>query len=203
MTLFLNCGMRLSELVVINLGDFKEGTIRIVGKGNKERLIYLNNACEEALRDYISERASLPHIIDKNALFISKRTGKRMSNRRVEQVVDQALKTAGLEGRGYSTHKLRHTAATLMYRYGDADMLALKEILGHAHVTTTEIYTHINTEKLQNAMRSSPLSKVHFEHQEDTGPEYENLPEDDLDALPVNEEETALEENEVRGEPAL
>ena len=110
LTLFLNCGMRLSELVGINLGDFKEGTVRIVGKGDKERLVYLNKACEMALKDYLEERASLPRLVDKNALFISKRTGRRMSNRRVEQVVEQCLKTAGLEGRGYSVHKLRHTA---------------------------------------------------------------------------------------------
>lgn len=163
LTLFLSCGMRLSELVGINLGDFKENTVRIIGKGNKERLVYLNAACIQALDAYIAERSSLPRIVDKNALFISKRTGKRMSNRRVQQVVEACLKSAGLEGRGYSTHKLRHTAATLMYRYGDADMLTLKEILGHAHVTTTEIYTHINTEKLQSAVDSSPLARVHFE----------------------------------------
>ncbi len=185
LTLFLNCGMRLSELVGINLGDFKEGTVRIVGKGDKERLVYLNKACEMALKDYLEERSSLPRLVDKNALFISKRTGRRMSNRRVEQVVEQCLKTAGLEGRGYSVHKLRHTAATLMYRYGGADMLALKEILGHAHVTTTEIYTHINTERLQKAVRSSPLSQLHFEQKsedESIQQETEDLAEQDSQA---------------------
>ena len=159
-TLFLNCGMRLTELVTINLSDFKEDTIRIVGKGNKERLVYLNNACKEALRRYCDARAKLPHLTDKAALFVSARTGKRLSNRRVEQIVERCLKTAGLSGRGYSPHKLRHTAATLMYRHGNVDMLALKEILGHEHVSTTEIYTHINTQQLKDAVSSSPLSRV-------------------------------------------
>lgn len=161
-TLFLNCGMRLSELVGIDLTDFKEDTIRIVGKGNKERLVYLNPACTGALRTFIDARAELPNLRDKNALFVSKKTGKRLSNRRVEQIVSDCLKTAGLDGKGYSPHKLRHTAATLMYRHGDVDMLALKEILGHEHVSTTEIYTHINTQKLQDAANASPLSRMKF-----------------------------------------
>lgn len=161
-TLFLNCGMRLTELVGINLTDFKDETIRIVGKGDKERLVYLNAACIGALRQYIAERAKMPNLRDKNALFVSRRTGKRLSNRRVEQIVSDCLRAAGLDGKGYSPHKLRHTAATLMYRHGNVDMLALKEILGHEHVTTTEIYTHINTEKLQDAVSSSPLARMKF-----------------------------------------
>lgn len=160
LTLFLNCGMRLTELVTINLSDFKEDTIRIVGKGNKERLVYLNAACQAALRRYCDARAALPKLADKQALFVSARTGKRLSNRRVEQIVERCLQTAGLAGKGYSPHKLRHTAATLMYRHGDVDMLALKEILGHEHVSTTEIYTHINTQKLKDAVSASPLSRV-------------------------------------------
>lgn len=161
-TLFLNCGMRLSELVGIDLTDFKDETIRIVGKGDKERLVYLNAACITALRRYIDERAKLPNLRDKNALFVSKKTGKRLGNRRVEQIVGGCLKAAGLDGKGYSPHKLRHTAATLMYRHGNVDMLALKEILGHEHVSTTEIYTHINTQKLQDAVSSSPLARMKF-----------------------------------------
>ena len=160
LTLFLNCGMRLTELVTIDLSDFKEDTIRIVGKGNKERLVYLNAACLAALRRYCDARAKLPKLVDKQALFVSALTGKRLSNRRVEQIVEQCLKTAGLAGKGYSPHKLRHTAATLMYRHGDVDMLALKEILGHEHVSTTEIYTHINTQKLKDAVSASPLSRM-------------------------------------------
>ena len=155
--------MRLTELVTIDLADFKEDTIRIVGKGDKERLVYLNPACIEALRHYCEARAKLPKLPDKQALFVSRHTGKRLGNRRVEQIVSACLKAAGLDGKGYSPHKLRHTAATLMYRHGNVDMLALKEILGHEHVSTTEIYTHINTQKLQDAVRSSPLSKMHYQ----------------------------------------
>ena len=161
-TMFLNCGMRLTELVTIDLADFKDDTIRIVGKGNKERLVYLNDACIHALRQYCDARAKLEKLQDKKALFVSKRTGKRLSPRRVEQIVEGCLKQAGLDGRGYSPHKLRHTAATLMYRHGNVDMLALKEILGHEDVSTTQIYTHINTEKLRQAVSSSPLSHMEF-----------------------------------------
>ena len=138
-TLFLNCGMRLTELVTINMGDFKQDTIRITGKGNKERLVYLNDACLEALDHYKNARAALPNLpADERALFVSKRTGKRLTARRVEQIVARCLQSAGLSGRGFSPHKLRHTAATLMYQ-GGVDMLALKEILGHESVSTTQI----------------------------------------------------------------
>ena len=192
-TLFLNCGMRLTELVTIDLSDFKEDTIRIVGKGNKERLVYLNDACIHALRQYCDARAALEKLQDKKALFVSKRTGKRLSPRRVEQIVDGCLKQAGLSGRGYSPHKLRHTAATLMYRHGNVDMLALKEILGHEDVSTTQIYTHINTEKLRQAISSSPLSHMEFtqlppdiEMLYDTAEEEETpLPVQELPDLPL------------------
>lgn len=164
-TLFLNCGMRLSELVNINITDIRDdGTIRIVGKGNKERLVYLNKACVSALHNLCDERIKLPNLQDKNALFVSKKTGKRLSPRRVQQIVEQCLHNAGLSGRGYSPHKLRHTAATLMYQEGGVDMLALKEILGHAHVSTTEIYTHMGATQLKQAAESSPFSNVDFEH---------------------------------------
>ena len=163
-TLFLNCGMRLSELVNINITDIHEdGTIRIVGKGDKERLVYLNDACISALRRLCEERAKLPNLQDKKALFVSRKTGKRLSARRVQQIVDGCLKTAGLSGKGYSTHKLRHTAATMMYQEGHVDMLALKEILGHAHVSTTEIYTHMGTQQLRQAADASPFAKLDFE----------------------------------------
>lgn len=157
-TLFLNCGMRLTELVTINLGDFKQDTIRITGKGNKERLVYLNAACLSALDHYKKARAELPNLpADEQALFVSKRTGKRLTARRVEQIVARCLQSAGLSGRGFSPHKLRHTAATLMYQ-GGVDMLALKEILGHESVSTTQIYTHINQERLRDAVKASPLA---------------------------------------------
>lgn len=162
-TLFLNCGMRLSELVGINLNDIKDNQIRIIGKGNKERMVYLNDACSNAIGLLINERKKLMNIIDKTAVFVSKRTGKRLSARRVQQIVEGCLAVAGLAGKGYSTHKLRHTAATLMYRFGNVDMLALKEILGHEHVSTTEIYTHISEKQLEQAAKSTPLAKVSFE----------------------------------------
>lgn len=162
LTLFLNCGMRLSELVGINLTDYRDNHIHIIGKGNKERLVYLNKACVTALDHYLKVRASMrvkPEC--KNAMFLS-RLGTRMTPRSVQLVVEKSLEASGLAGKGYSAHKLRHTAATLMYRFGNADMLALKEILGHEHVSTTEIYTHIATEQLQRTVDASPLAKVDF-----------------------------------------
>ena len=167
LTLFLNCGMRLSELVSINLTDFKEETIRIVGKGNKERTVYLTDASKDALQQYFTARAALQNLKDRNALFVSKRTGKRLTARRVEQIVEECLAAAGLAGKGYSPHKLRHTAATLMYRSGHVDMLALQEILGHANVSTTQIYTHISREQLDQAVKSSPLAGVKIKKTKD------------------------------------
>ena len=159
LTLFLNCGMRLSELVGINTNDVHDDQIRLIGKGDKERIVFLNRACRDAISAYVEQRdkQKLPRK-DPRALFLS-RTGSRLTARRVEQIVDECLKRAGLSDRGFSAHKLRHTAATLMYRYGDVDMLALKEILGHAHVSTTEIYTHINDEKLKAATDANPLAR--------------------------------------------
>lgn len=163
LTLLLNCGMRLSELININITDIQgDGTIRIVGKGNKERLVYLNRACIDALRALCDARAALPNLQDKKALFVSKRTGKRLCARRVQQIVENCLRTAGLAGKGYSVHKLRHTAATMLYQEGHVDMLALKEILGHAHVSTTEIYTHLGKAQLKEAAESSPFANLHF-----------------------------------------
>ncbi len=156
-TLFLNCGMRLSELVGINISDidFKEQKVRILGKGNKERIVYLNDACIESLHDYIESRDN--SITEPDALFLSKRGG-RITRRRVEQIVEQMLKQCGLSGKGISVHKLRHTAATLMYQYGNVDTLTLKEILGHKSIATTEIYTHLSNDILKKAADSSPLA---------------------------------------------
>ena len=170
LTLFLNCGMRLAELVTIDMGDFRDDTIRIVGKGNKERLVYLNDACLDALQRYKKVRASLPNLADREALFVSKRTGKRLSARRIEQIVARCLQSAGLSGRGFSPHKLRHTAATLMYQ-GGVDMLALKEILGHENVSTTQIYTHINREQLKKAVAASPLATQKYVEQKPSVPD--------------------------------
>ena len=156
--LFLNCGMRLSELVGIDIKDIRDDTLRIIGKGNKERTVYLNSGCLRAINDYLEERNSIVSPSVEPALFISKKRKTRLSTRRVQQIVDDCLKSAGLDGQGFSAHKLRHTAATLLYRSGSADMLALKEILGHEHVSTTEIYTHISDEALMKAAKGSPLS---------------------------------------------
>lgn len=158
LTLFLNCGMRLSELCGINVLDLHEETITITGKGNKERQVYLNPACKKAIARYFRDRNSRTYANkDRQALFLS-RTGSRLTPRRVEQIVNGYIQKAGLDGQGYTVHKLRHTAATLMYRYGDVDILTLKEILGHAHTSTTEIYTHLDDRRLKEAADASPLS---------------------------------------------
>jgi site-specific recombinase XerD len=159
LTLLLNCGLRLSELVGINVTDIKDNTLRVLGKGNKERIVYLNAACRRATDSLIAARRVLPNLRDM-ALFVSKRTGRRLSGRRVQQIVSSCLQAAGLAGKGYSVHKLRHTAATLLYRHGHVDLLSLKEILGHADVSTTEIYTHLDSAQLKEAADASPLAKI-------------------------------------------
>lgn len=156
-TLFLNCGMRLSELVSINYNDIKEdGSLTIIGKGNKERIVYINQACIDAIVNYMKVR---PHdgVKDK-ALFLSTRN-QRISPKTVQHIVYSYLEKAGLGDRGLSVHKLRHTAATLMYRHGNVDLLLLKEILGHENLGTTEIYTHISDDAAKKAIESNPLSK--------------------------------------------
>lgn len=157
-TLFLNCGIRLSELIGINIRDidFSENRMKVLGKGNKERMIYLNNACISALNEYLPLRNQLVSS-DEPALFISKQK-KRISKRRVQQIVESTLNSAGLDGKGITTHKLRHTAATLMYQYGEADVLTLKEVLGHSSISTTEIYTHLSNEIVRNAFEGNPLA---------------------------------------------
>jgi site-specific recombinase XerD len=160
-TLFLNCGMRLSELIGINISDidFTENRLKVLGKGNKERMVYLNAACIDALNKYLVIRRDNQKASEEPALFISNQN-KRISKRRVQQIVEGTLQAAGLDGKGITTHKLRHTAATLMYQYGDADVLTLKELLGHASVATTEIYTHLNDDNVRNAVESNPLAHV-------------------------------------------
>lgn len=162
-TLFLNCGLRLSELVGININDidFEECKLNVIGKGNKERTIYLNKACIKALNDYLAIRPKQGVQKDKKhsdkALFLSERK-TRISNRTVEYVVEKQLQIAGLDTRKYSVHKLRHTAATLMYQYGEVDIRALQELLGHQSISTTEIYTHVNNDQVRNAVESNPLA---------------------------------------------
>ena len=164
-TLFLNCGMRLSELVGININDidFNEYKLNVIGKGNKERTVYLNKACINALSEYLRVRPKqcVKHD-NKNsekALFLSERK-TRISNRTVEDIVKKHLQQAGLDTRKYSTHKLRHTAATLMYQYGQVDIRALQELLGHESIATTEIYTHVNNDQVRNAVESNPLANL-------------------------------------------
>ena len=162
LTLFLNCGMRVSELVGINLNDIDSGlrSIRVTGKGSKERIVYLNDACKTALNAYLTERRSLPHASVKgNALFIS-RLEQRMSVKTVQAMVYKYLRLAGLEAKHYSVHKLRHTAATLMYQSGNVDVRVLKEILGHEQLNTTQIYTHVGNRDIEAAMTQNPLANV-------------------------------------------
>lgn len=156
-TLFLNCGLRLAELVGLNLSDIKDdGTMIVTGKGNKERLIYLNNSCLTAIRDYLKKRPA-DGIKDRNALFIS-RNRQRISRRMVQEIVNKYLDKCGLSEQGYSAHKLRHTAATLMYQHGDVDILLIKEILGHENLSTTQIYTHVSDKQLREAVNHNPLN---------------------------------------------
>ena len=159
-TLFLNCGMRLSELCSLNYTDIKpDGSMKITGKGNKERVIYLNDACKEAVKAYMAVRPNDGvATADKNALFLSSRH-KRISNKTVQHIVYVALEKAGLSGQGYSVHKLRHTAATLMYQHGNVDIRVLKDILGHENLGTTQIYTHISNTQVEDAFDSNPLAK--------------------------------------------
>lgn len=159
-TLFLNCGLRLAELVGLNLSDFNltTKTLIVTGKGNKQRMLYLNKACVDALTAYLAVRpVDGLRGDDRNALFIS-RLKKRMGRQAVQLMVYGYLKKIGLDGDHYSVHKLRHTAATLMYQYGDVDVLVLKEMLGHENISTTEIYTHIENKQLRQAAKMNPLS---------------------------------------------
>lgn len=158
-TLFLNCGMRLSELVSINVKDIRDdNTLKLNGKGDKERVIYLNEACRNSLDKYMKVRPN-NLVVDKDALFIS-RNRKRISVKTIQMLVNRYLDLSGLGGKGYSTHKLRHTAATLMYQYGNVDIRVLKDILGHENLGTTEIYTHLSNKQVQSALDLNPLSSL-------------------------------------------
>lgn len=155
-TLFLNCGMRLAELVSIDYNDIKaDGSLVITGKGNKERTVYLNQACIDAITAYMRKRPN--DGVKDRALFLSSRN-QRISPKTVQHIVYTNLNKAGLGDRGLSVHKLRHTAATLMYQHGNVDVLLLKEILGHENLGTTEIYTHIANDATKKAIESNPLS---------------------------------------------
>lgn len=161
LTLFLNCGLRLSELAGINMRNIKDDKLTVFGKGSKERTVYLNDACQKAISDYIQNERPKEGIKapDKDALFIS-RFKKRMSIKTIQHVVKLHLEAAGLDATKYSAHKLRHTAATLMYRYGHVDVRVLQEMLGHTNLSTTQIYTHLDDEQLRTAANNNPLADV-------------------------------------------
>lgn len=157
LTLFLNCGLRISELIGLNITDIRGDQLRVLGKGNKERILYLNDACQAAINNWLEVRNSMG-VIDKNALFISQRR-TRISKSAVEKLVKKYLLMAGLDSTQYSPHKLRHTAATLMLQNG-VDVRTLQEVLGHEHLNTTQIYTHVDNENLRAAARANPLGRV-------------------------------------------
>ena len=161
-TLLLNCGMRLSELVSLDYNkitfDGDSASIIITGKGSKQRTVYLNHACVAAINAYMRVRTK-DGVKDRNALFLSNRH-TRISPKTVQHMVDVYLEKAGFGGMGFSVHKLRHTAATLMYQTGKVDVLALKEILGHENLNTTQIYTHLLDEQLKKAVEANPLADI-------------------------------------------
>ena len=158
LTIFLNCGLRLSELVGLDLSDIHDDFIIVTGKGNKQRSIYLNDACRSAIDDYLKVRGAAG-IKDKDALFIS-RNRNRISPKTVQWLVKKHLGNAGLSDQHLSTHKLRHTAATLMHRHGNVDIRVLQEILGHENLGTTQIYTHVDSDQVKSASLANPLSGI-------------------------------------------
>ena len=149
--------MRLSELVGINFRDIgSDNSLRILGKGNKERVLYLNNACLSALEEYKKVRGEAK---DKEALFLS-RNKKRISPKTVQFLMKKYFNLAGLSHKRLSTHKLRHTAATLMYQNGGVDIRVLKDVLGHESISMTQIYTHTNPKQVKTALEKNPLSNI-------------------------------------------
>ncbi len=159
LTLLLNCGLRRAELAAINLRDIRsDNTLRITGKGNKQRIVYLNQACREAIAAYLKVRP-VDGVIDRDALFLS-RLKKRISLQGIHYVVKGYLKQVD-GAQEMSTHKLRHTAATMMYQYGHVDIRVLQEVLGHENLGTTEIYTHLSDQQIRDALESNPLSGIH------------------------------------------
>ena len=158
LSLFLNCGLRISELVGLNVTDIRGEQLRVLGNGNKERMIFLNDACHQALDDWLVERSGMG-LIDKNALFVTRQNHKRITTAAVHKLVKKHLTAAGLDSTQYSSHKLRHTAATLMLQNG-VDVRTLQEVLRHDHLNTTQIYTHVANEDLRTAARANPLGKI-------------------------------------------
>ena len=164
--LFLNCGLRLSELVGINISNinFNKHTLRVIGKGNKERIVYLNDLCTNCINSYLTVRPAEVLYDDRDALFISDK-GRRISNRMVEILAKKYFKAAGIDETRYSPHKLRHTAATIMYKEGNVDIKTLQEILGHVSISTTQIYTHINNQDMKNAADNNPFNSISLDEE--------------------------------------
>lgn len=158
LTLFLNCGLRISELVNLNVTDVRDNQLRVLGKGNKERILFLNDACVKAIQDWMIDRNALT-LIDQNALFVTLQNRRRISVAAVHKLVKKHLADAGLDSTQYSAHKLRHTAATLMLQNG-VDVRTLQEVLGHDHLNTTQIYTHVDNDDLRAAARANPLAGI-------------------------------------------
>lgn len=158
LTLFLNCGLRISELVGLNKTDVRGNQLRVLGKGNKERVLYLNPACQKALQDWMVDRDALT-LVDQNALFVTLQNRRRISRAAVHKLVKKHLAAAGLDSTQYSSHKLRHTAATLMLQNG-VDVRTLQEVLGHDHLNTTQIYTHVDSGDLRAAAQANPLARI-------------------------------------------
>lgn len=160
--LFLHTGIRIGELVGININDidFNQKTLKVCGKGSKERIVYLNTKCIKAIKNYLNYRNRKEKIIDiKSPLFVN-RYNKRLGIDGVEDICSKAFKLIGLDGLGYTAHTLRHTAATLMYIYSTSDILIIKDFLGHASITSTQIYTHVYNKTIKESIESNPLSKV-------------------------------------------
>ncbi|EKQ54415.1 MULTISPECIES: tyrosine recombinase XerC [unclassified Clostridium] len=160
LTFFLNCGMRLSELCSVQIDKIRDDTLTIIGKGNKERTVYLNKACLKALDNYLKVRDDSKATLDnKKSLFLSSRNVP-INKRTVEIMIKKHITNAGLTDDKYTPHKLRHTAATLMYKYGNVDIRSLQSILGHTNISTTQIYTHVDDDTLRDAVKSNPLSEL-------------------------------------------
>lgn len=156
-TIFLNCALRLSALAALNVDQVNSDILSVIGKGNKERKIYMTPAVKQALSQWLPFRASKGICID--ALFIS-RNGGRLTTRAIQNVVKKHIFAAGISPKGLSTHKLRHTAATFMYKYGHVDIRSLQQLLGHESIATTEIYTHVDDGQIQAAVNANPLAMM-------------------------------------------
>lgn len=162
--IFLNCGLRISEIVGLNISDIRADHLRVFGKGSKERIIYINEATAEAINDYLAVRREIA-AIDRNALFLSNRR-TRITRETVHSMVKKSLTAAGIDADKYSSHKLRHTAATLMLQNG-VDVRTLQELLGHENLNTTQIYTHVDNTELRIAASANPLGKFKPEEHND------------------------------------